>query len=135
MVEDKTPNAFVLPGGKIVVFTGTHLGPESTPAGTLRRLLWSALHLTQQACAARGAFVRVRRCERESVTQHPLLTMHVPPREPGLIKLLDRDEDLLAAVLGHEVAHALARHSSEKLTCATPYTLSPAATFCPACAS
>ena len=25
VVEDKTPNAFVLPGGKIVVFTGTHL--------------------------------------------------------------------------------------------------------------
>jgi predicted Zn-dependent protease len=35
----------------------------------------------------------------------------------GLIKLLDRDEDLLAAVLGHEVAHALARHSTEKLRC------------------
>ncbi|KAK9837027.1 hypothetical protein WJX81_008114 [Elliptochloris bilobata] len=55
VVEDKTPNAFVLPGGKIVVFT-------------------------------------------------------------GLIKLLDRDEDLLAAVIGHEVAHALARHSTEKLS-------------------
>lgn len=33
VVEDKTPNAFVLPGGKIVVFTGMHLGPESTPYG------------------------------------------------------------------------------------------------------
>ncbi len=39
---------------------------------------------------------------------------------PGLVKLLDRDEDLLAAVLGHEVAHALARHSTEKMTCAEP---------------
>ena len=28
VVEDKTPNAFVLPGGKIVVFTGMHLGPR-----------------------------------------------------------------------------------------------------------
>ena len=42
-------------------------------------------------------------------------------RVPGLIKLLDRDEDLLAAVLGHEVAHALARHSTEKLRCPKPY--------------
>ncbi|KAK9808087.1 hypothetical protein WJX73_004445 [Symbiochloris irregularis] len=55
VVNDKTPNAFVLPGGKIVVFT-------------------------------------------------------------GLIKLLDGREDLLAAVIGHEVAHAVARHSGEKLS-------------------
>ncbi|KAK9823136.1 hypothetical protein WJX72_000517 [[Myrmecia] bisecta] len=55
VIEDKTPNAFVLPGGKIVVMT-------------------------------------------------------------GLIKLMERDEDLLAAVIGHEVAHALARHSTEKMT-------------------
>ena len=34
----------------------------------------------------------------------------------GLIKLLDRQEDLLAAVIGHEVAHAVARHSGEKLS-------------------
>ncbi|KAL0033706.1 hypothetical protein WJX77_001892 [Trebouxia sp. C0004] len=55
VVDDKVPNAFVLPGGKIVVFT-------------------------------------------------------------GLIKLMERKEDLLAAVVGHEVAHAVARHSSEKLS-------------------
>ena len=29
---------------------------------------------------------------------------------------MDYDEDLLAAVIGHEVAHALARHSTEKLS-------------------
>lgn len=34
----------------------------------------------------------------------------------GLIKLLDGREDLLAAVIGHEVAHAVARHSGEKLS-------------------
>lgn len=34
----------------------------------------------------------------------------------GLIKLLDSEEDLLAAVIGHEVAHAVARHSGEKLS-------------------
>ena len=34
----------------------------------------------------------------------------------GLIKLLDGEEDLLAAVIGHEVAHAVARHSGEKLS-------------------
>jgi Zn-dependent protease with chaperone function len=55
VVDDKVPNAFVLPGGKIVVFT-------------------------------------------------------------GLIKVMENREDLLAAVIGHEVAHALARHSSEKLS-------------------
>eukprot|EP00891_Asterochloris_glomerata_P003063 jgi/Astpho2/3063/Aster-x0558 len=55
VVDSQQPNAFVLPGGKIVVFT-------------------------------------------------------------ALIQLMDRREDLLAAVIGHEVAHALARHSSEKLS-------------------
>lgn len=34
----------------------------------------------------------------------------------GLIKVMENREDLLAAVIGHEVAHALARHSSEKLS-------------------
>lgn len=54
VVAEPTPNAFVLPGGHIVVFT-------------------------------------------------------------GLIALLNRDPDLLAMVMGHEVSHALARHSTEKL--------------------
>jgi hypothetical protein len=34
----------------------------------------------------------------------------------GLIKLFNRNEDMLATVIGHECAHAVARHSSEKLT-------------------
>ncbi|KAK9808771.1 hypothetical protein WJX72_003258 [[Myrmecia] bisecta] len=34
----------------------------------------------------------------------------------GLIKLMRNDDDLIAAVLGHEVAHILARHIAEKLT-------------------
>lgn len=54
VVSEDTMNAFVMPGGKIVVYT-------------------------------------------------------------GLLNLLGRDEDLLAMVLGHECAHALARHSSEKM--------------------
>ncbi|KAF6265803.1 peptidase family M48-domain-containing protein [Scenedesmus sp. NREL 46B-D3] len=55
VLDDPTVNAFVLPGGKIVVFT-------------------------------------------------------------GLIKLMDRDEDMLATIIGHECAHAVARHSSEKIS-------------------
>lgn len=35
---------------------------------------------------------------------------------PGLLKLFNRDEDMIATVVGHECAHALARHSGEKLT-------------------
>ena len=35
---------------------------------------------------------------------------------PGLIKLFNRNEDMIATVVGHECAHAIARHSSEKLT-------------------
>ena len=31
----------------------------------------------------------------------------------GLLDMLDRDEDKLAAVLGHEAAHVVARHSAE----------------------
>ncbi|PNH04993.1 Mitochondrial metalloendopeptidase OMA1 [Tetrabaena socialis] len=54
-VEDATPNAFVLPGGKVVVHT-------------------------------------------------------------GLLRLLGGRRELLATVLGHEVAHAMARHSAEKMT-------------------
>lgn len=54
VVAEPIPNAFVLPGGHIVVFT-------------------------------------------------------------GLIALMKRDPDLLAMVMGHEVSHALARHSTEKL--------------------
>lgn len=34
----------------------------------------------------------------------------------GLIKLFNRDEDMIATVIGHECAHALARHSGEKIT-------------------
>ncbi|KAG2483457.1 hypothetical protein HYH03_017640, partial [Edaphochlamys debaryana] len=34
----------------------------------------------------------------------------------GLLRLLRSDPPLLATVLGHEVAHALARHSAEKMT-------------------
>lgn len=55
VLDDKTVNAFVLPGGKIVVFN-------------------------------------------------------------GLLKLFNRDEDMIATVIGHECAHALARHSGEKIT-------------------
>lgn len=55
VLDDPTVNAFVLPGGKIVVFT-------------------------------------------------------------GIIKLMNRDEDMLATIIGHECAHALARHSSEKIS-------------------
>eukprot|EP00878_Enallax_costatus_P000134 GHUV01000175.1.p1 GENE.GHUV01000175.1~~GHUV01000175.1.p1 ORF type:complete len:514 (+),score=173.27 GHUV01000175.1:224-1765(+) len=55
VLDDKTINAFVLPGGKIVVFN-------------------------------------------------------------GLLKLFNRDEDMIATVVGHECAHALARHSGEKIT-------------------
>ncbi|KXZ53123.1 hypothetical protein GPECTOR_7g1014 [Gonium pectorale] len=54
-IDDDTANAFVLPGGKVVVYT-------------------------------------------------------------GLLRLLGRRRDLLATVLGHEVAHAMARHSAEKMT-------------------
>jgi Zn-dependent protease with chaperone function len=34
----------------------------------------------------------------------------------GIIKLMNRDEDMLATIIGHECAHALARHSSEKIS-------------------
>lgn len=34
----------------------------------------------------------------------------------GLLKLFNRDEDMIATVVGHECAHALARHSGEKIT-------------------
>jgi Zn-dependent protease with chaperone function len=29
---------------------------------------------------------------------------------------MNRDEDMLATIIGHECAHALARHSSEKIS-------------------
>lgn len=29
---------------------------------------------------------------------------------------MNRDEDMLATIIGHECAHAVARHSSEKIT-------------------
>ena len=116
MVEDKTPNAFVLPGGKIVVFTGMPWG--LSPHHTAHVCFASK---TQQACTAweqpESALLRASHYHAATAADQ-----HAPPRAPGLIKLLDRDEDLLAAVLGHEVAHALARHSSEKLTCAGPFT-------------
>lgn len=34
----------------------------------------------------------------------------------GILDLLNRNEDMVGTVLGHEAAHALARHSGEKLT-------------------
>lgn len=41
----------------------------------------------------------------------------LPPSFPaGLIKLFNRNEDMIATVVGHECAHAVARHSSEKLS-------------------
>jgi Zn-dependent protease with chaperone function len=54
VVAEPVPNAFVLPGGHVIVFT-------------------------------------------------------------GLIALMRRDPDLLAMVMGHEIAHALGRHSAEKM--------------------
>eukprot|EP01025_Chloroclados_australasicus_P019312 TRINITY_DN20532_c0_g1_i7.p4 TRINITY_DN20532_c0_g1~~TRINITY_DN20532_c0_g1_i7.p4 ORF type:complete len:262 (+),score=34.21 TRINITY_DN20532_c0_g1_i7:1923-2708(+) len=53
-IQSQTPNAFVVPGGKIVVFT-------------------------------------------------------------GLMDILNRDEDELAVVVAHEVAHVVARHSAERI--------------------
>ena len=92
-------------------------GPWSTPHGTCLLCMQD----TQQACTAweqpESALLRASQYHAA-----PSADQHAPPRAPGLIKVLDRDEDLLAAVLGHEVAHALARHSSEKLTCAGPFT-------------
>jgi predicted Zn-dependent protease len=38
------------------------------------------------------------------------------PPPAGLIKLFNRNEDMIATVVGHECAHAVARHSSEKLS-------------------
>ncbi|KAF8071021.1 oma1 [Scenedesmus sp. PABB004] len=55
VIDDPTVNAFVLPGGKIVVFC-------------------------------------------------------------GIIELMSADEDMLATIIGHECAHALARHSAEKIS-------------------
>lgn len=49
-----------------------------------------------------------------------LLTMrmyaHLSAVPAGLIKLFNRNEDMIATVVGHECAHAVARHSSEKLS-------------------
>ncbi len=129
VVEDKTPNAFVLPGGKIVVFTsapphaaqalaaplgsGGHLLPPSTQLGTWCSTpsLREVLLLTRPGSAPSAGLLLPEQAELL------LLRKCVRRVRAGLIKLLDRDEDLLAAVLGHEVAHALARHSTEKLRC------------------
>ncbi len=49
--------------------------------------------------------------------KHAVL-LHVPRQVvvyTGLIRLLGGRRDLLATVLGHEVAHALARHGTEKV--------------------
>jgi len=133
VVEDKTPNAFVLPGGKIVVFTsapphaaqalaaplgsGGHLLPPSTQLGTWCSTpsLREVLLLTRPGSAPSAGLLLPE--QQNFLLLLLLLRKCVRRVRAGLIKLLDRDEDLLAAVLGHEVAHALARHSTEKLRC------------------
>lgn len=133
VVEDKTPNAFVLPGGKIVVFTsapplaaqslaasagdGGHLLPPSTQLGTrcCTPSLREVLLLTRPGSAPSAGLLLPE--QQNFLLLLLLLRKCVRRVRAGLIKLLDRDEDLLAAVLGHEVAHALARHSTEKLRC------------------
>jgi hypothetical protein len=42
----------------------------------------------------------------------PLCSINPGRRAPGLLQLLRRDPDLLAMVMGHETAHALARHNT-----------------------
>lgn len=49
-----------------------------------------------------------------SCTQHFFLSV-CSCCVPGLLSLLRRDSDLVAMVLAHEMAHALARHNSEKM--------------------
>ncbi len=137
VVEDKTPNAFVLPGGKIVVFTsapplaaqslaasagdGGHLLPPSTQLGTrcCTPSLREVLLLTRPGSAPSAGLLLPE--QQNFLLLLLLLRKCVRRVRAGLIKLLDRDEDLLAAVLGHEVAHALARHSTEKLRCGSGF--------------
>eukprot|EP00879_Flechtneria_rotunda_P004587 GHRR01004842.1.p1 GENE.GHRR01004842.1~~GHRR01004842.1.p1 ORF type:complete len:405 (+),score=137.00 GHRR01004842.1:287-1501(+) len=56
-----------------------------------------------------------------SVVKEPIMNAFVFPGGyivvyTGLLDLLRRDYDLLAMVMGHEIAHALARHNTEKLS-------------------
>jgi predicted Zn-dependent protease len=41
-----------------------------------------------------------------------VVALHVSLFAAGLLGLLRRDPDLLAMVMGHEIAHALARHNT-----------------------
>jgi predicted Zn-dependent protease len=41
----------------------------------------------------------------------------------GLLQLLRRDPDLLAMVMGHEIAHALARHNTGRGTHSRQHTI------------
>ena len=107
---------FVLPGGKIVVFTGAHTGALLPTTRHIELLAMVCLASDTAGMYRHGSILTAKpmRAGKQHIAQpanHACAAC-----TPGLIKLLDRDEDLLAAVLGHEVAHALARHSSEKLT-------------------
>ena len=54
---------------------------------------------------------------------HALLSPPVVVDVTGIIDVLNRNEDMVATILGHEAAHALARHSGEKLSLGLAVTL------------
>lgn len=66
----------------------------------------------QQACMHQCSGIQLTR----TTLSNMLLLLHVLLHLTGLIKLFNRNEDMIATVVGHECAHAVARHSSEKLS-------------------
>lgn len=110
--EPGTVNAFVLPGGKICTFTGVFAG---TPLGAAHQLC-SPSALPSHLAVPQVASSSLRTTLVSADPLHSCLPSYTTTTTTGLINLFNRNEDMLATVIGHECAHAVARHTSEKLT-------------------
>ena len=101
VIDSPQVNAFVVPGGKVVVYTGKQGGDEG---------VWDPSHSQPQATASPTSPLPAH-----LPPMHPTTTMPHSLTHAGLLGLV-RSEDELASVLAHECAHVVARHGAERLT-------------------
>jgi Zn-dependent protease with chaperone function len=116
-VEDPGANAFVLPGGvRAASHTVTYVPRLAAAHAHSRSPCWAENPRTRPCTAALP-------CPSTATQPFPLAAPARPPPSlpqkvvvyTGLVRLMGGRADLLATVLGHEVAHVLARHSAEKV--------------------